>query len=234
LPKKRFAGGSRARKRISRRDWRTIARAASQAVARPAGTRVCARRRNAAYQAGRSIPGGDQQGSAESRARGNISRGLVSPAECDFLALPALREHSEDIPLLAEYFAARYAKKCNRVIQGISTEARASLLQYDWPGNIRELENAMERAVVIGSTECILPEDLPEALLESAPAPADSGNYHEAVRNLKKQLILSGFEQAGGSITEAAKLLGVNSNYLHRLIRNLDLRVALKKNARAQ
>lgn len=149
-------------------------------------------------------------------------------------ALPALREHSEDIPLLAEYFAARYAKKCNRVIQGISTEARASLLQYDWPGNIRELENAMERAVVIGSTECILPEDLPEALLESAPAPADSGNYHEAVRNLKKQLILSGFEQAGGSITEAAKLLGVNSNYLHRLIRNLDLRVALKKNARAQ
>jgi Nif-specific regulatory protein len=149
-------------------------------------------------------------------------------------ALPALREHPEDIPLLAEYFAAGHAKKCNRGIQGISPEARASLMQYDWPGNIRELENAMERAVVIGSSDFILPEDLPEALLESAPSPAADGNYHEAVRNLKRQLILNAFEQAGGSVTEAAKLLGVNSNYLHRLIRNLDLRVALKKSVQAQ
>jgi transcriptional regulator with GAF, ATPase, and Fis domain len=149
-------------------------------------------------------------------------------------ALPALREHAEDIPLLAEYFAARHAKNCNRVVKGISAEARASLMQYDWPGNIRELENAMERAVVIGASDFILPEDLPETLLESAPCAAAFGNYHEAVRNLKKQLILSAFEQAGGSITEAAKLLGVNANYLHRLIRNLDLRVALKKSFQAQ
>ncbi len=148
-------------------------------------------------------------------------------------ALPALREHAEDIPLLAEYFAAGHAKKCNRVIKGISPEARCSLMQYDWPGNIRELENAMERAVVIGSSDFILPEDLPEAFLESVPSPDAFGNYHEAVRNLKRQLILSAFEQAGGSVTEAAKLLGVNSNYLHRLIRNLDLRVALKKSVQA-
>jgi transcriptional regulator with GAF, ATPase, and Fis domain len=148
-------------------------------------------------------------------------------------ALPALREHPEDIPLLAEYFAAGHAKKCNRVVKGISPEARASLLQYDWPGNIRELENAMERAVVVGSSDFILPEDLPEAFLESVPSPDAFGNYHETVRNLKKQLILNAFEQAGGSVTEAAKLLGVNPNYLHRLIRNLDLRVALKKGVQA-
>ncbi len=148
-------------------------------------------------------------------------------------ALPALREHPEDIPLLAEYFAAGHAKKCNRVVKGISPEARASLLQYDWPGNIRELENAMERAVVIGSSDFILPEDLPEAFLESVPSPDAYGNYHEAVRNLKRQLILNAFEQGGGSVTEAAKLLGVNANYLHRLIRNLDLRVAIKKSVQA-
>ena len=148
--------------------------------------------------------------------------------------LPALREHPDDIPLLAEYFAARYAKRCNRDVKGISAEARACLAQYDWPGNIRELENAMERAVVIGSSSFILPEDLPETLLESSPASAAAGpaQYHDAVRNLKKQLILSAFEQGGGSITEAAKLLGLNSNYLHRLIRNLDLRLALKKDAK--
>jgi Nif-specific regulatory protein len=147
--------------------------------------------------------------------------------------LPPLREHGDDIPLLAEYFAARYAKRCNRDIKGISAEARACLAQYDWPGNIRELENAMERAVVIGSSSFILPEDLPETLLET---PVDSAvvsaQYHDAVRNLKKKLILGAFEQGGGSITEAAKLLGLNANYLHRLIRNLDLRLALKKDAK--
>jgi transcriptional regulator with PAS, ATPase and Fis domain len=147
--------------------------------------------------------------------------------------LPALREHPDDIPLLAEYFAARYAKRCNRDVKGISVEARACLARYDWPGNIRELENAMEHAVVIGSSNLILPEDLPETLLESSPTSAAvPGRYHDAVRNLKKQLILNAFEQSGGSITEAAELLGLNSNYLHRLIRNLDLRLALRKDAK--
>jgi Nif-specific regulatory protein len=147
--------------------------------------------------------------------------------------LPTLREHPDDIPLLAEYFAARYAKRCNRDVKGISAEARACLAQYDWPGNVRELENAMERAVVIGSSSFILPEDLPETLLESSPASTGApAQYHDAVRNLKKQLILSAFEQSGGSITEAAKLLGLNPNYLHRLIRNLDIRLALKKDAK--
>ncbi len=150
------------------------------------------------------------------------------------LTMPALREHPEDIPLLAELFAVRNAKKCNRKVKGISPETRACLMQYDWPGNIRELENAMERAVVIGSSDFILPEDLPEAVLETAASSASSpANYHDAVRNLKKQLILSAWEQSGGSFTEAAKILGVHANYLHRLIRNLDLRVTLKKNAKA-
>jgi transcriptional regulator with GAF, ATPase, and Fis domain len=148
-------------------------------------------------------------------------------------ALPPLREHPQDIPLLSEYFVARYAKRCNRDVQGISAEARICLAQYDWPGNIRELENAMERAVVVGSSPFILPEDLPETLLETSPISAASGTrYHDAVRNLKKQLILSAFEQSDGSITETAKLLGLNSNYLHRLIRNLDLRLAMKKDGK--
>jgi transcriptional regulator with GAF, ATPase, and Fis domain len=150
------------------------------------------------------------------------------------LTLPALRDHAEDIPLLAELFAVRNAKKCNRHVKGISPEARACLMQYDWPGNIRELENAMERAIVIGSSDFILPEDLPEAVLETAPSLASGpAKYHDAIRNLKKQLILSAFDQSGGSPTEAARILGVHANYLHRLVRNLDLRVALKKNAKA-
>ena len=104
---------------------------------------------------------------------------------------------------------------------------------YDWPGNVRELENAIERAVVLGATDMLLPEDLPESVLEAAPA-APSGTsalpqYHEAIKQAKRQLILRAVEQSGGSYTEAARLLGVHPNYLHRLIRNLDLKPALKK-----
>ncbi|MGB7848463.1 MAG: sigma 54-interacting transcriptional regulator [Candidatus Acidiferrum sp.] len=146
------------------------------------------------------------------------------------ITLPALREHPDDIPALAEHFMARHAKKCSRGVRWISDQALACLTQYDWPGNIRELENAMERAVVVGSSERILPEDLPDALLESAKSGGNAATkYHEAIRNLKKQLILSALEQTGGSITEAAKQLGVHANYLHRLVRNLELRPTLRK-----
>ncbi len=146
------------------------------------------------------------------------------------LEMPPLRDRQEDIPLLANYFAAKYGEKCNRRISGISAEAQARLLGYDWPGNVRELENAIERAVVLGSTERILLEDLPESVLESeAPATAPGTKYHEAVAQTKKQIILSAMQQAKGNYTEAAKLLGVHPNYLHRLIRNLNLKDQLKK-----
>jgi Nif-specific regulatory protein len=150
------------------------------------------------------------------------------------LVMPPLRERREDIPLLANYFATKYAQKCKRPIHGISPEARACLKSYDWPGNVRELENAVERAVVLGSSDLIRPEDLPEVVLESEPEGAVSinaaiGSYHETIIETKKQLILNAVEQADGNITEAAKLLGVQGNYLHRLISNLNLRSALKK-----
>jgi Nif-specific regulatory protein len=146
------------------------------------------------------------------------------------LEMPLLRDRQEDIPLLANYFAAKYGEKCNRRITGISAEAQARLLGYDWPGNVRELENAIERAVVLGSTDRILLEDLPESVLESEPpATAPGTKYHEAVAKTKKEIILSAMQQAKGNYTEAAKLLGVHPNYLHRLIRNLNLKDQLKK-----
>jgi transcriptional regulator with GAF, ATPase, and Fis domain len=145
------------------------------------------------------------------------------------ITMPALRDHKEDIPLLANYFAAKCAEKCNRRIMGVTPDAGTLLKQYDWPGNIRELENAIERAVVLGSSGMILPEDLPETLHETPANSMRSSTYHEAVRQLKRQLILTAMDQSEGKITEAARLLGVHSNYLHRLIRNLDLRLTLKK-----
>ena len=141
------------------------------------------------------------------------------------ITLPPLRDRREDIPLLASYFMQQYSLEANRPVSGISKEALALLQKYDWPGNVRELENAVERAVVLGSSEFIRPEDLPEALVETSP-PSQSGiqHYHEAVNNLKRQVILRAIEQANGNFTEAAKLLDLHPNYLHRLVRNMDLR----------
>jgi transcriptional regulator with GAF, ATPase, and Fis domain len=162
-------------------------------------------------------------------AEGSFRQDLYYRLNVVNLEMPALRQRAEDIPLLASYFAAKYADKCNRRVMGISPEAKGRLLGYDWPGNVRELENAIERAVVLGTTDLILVEDLPEAVLESeVSATTPVTKYHEAVADTKKRIILNAMDQAKGSFTEAAKLLGVHPNYLHRLIRNLNLREQLK------
>jgi len=143
------------------------------------------------------------------------------------VTLPTLRERREDVPLLASHFATLFGRKVGRRMAGFTVEARACLLRYDWPGNVRELANAVERAVVLGEGELIRPEDLPETLLESAPAARGGvpvGKYHETVNAFKKRLILDALDQAGGNVTRAAELLDLNSTYLHRLIRNFDLK----------
>ncbi|HYX42401.1 MAG TPA: sigma-54 dependent transcriptional regulator, partial [Pyrinomonadaceae bacterium] len=146
--------------------------------------------------------------------------------------MPPLRERREDIPVLAEHFAQKYAQKFTRKVKGIAPAAVAALRAYDWPGNVRELENAIERAVVLGATDTILLEDLPDSVLDAAPIEPTGTSlpqYHEAIKQAKRQLILRAFTSANGSYTEAAHLLGVHPNYLHRLIRNLDLKPELKK-----
>ena len=141
------------------------------------------------------------------------------------LDMPPLRERREDIMLLANYFLDKYGARCNRKLKGFSPEARTCLMAYDWPGNVRELENTIERAVVLGTTEWIIPEDLPEVLLESKVTVAGAmTTYHEAVVQNKKQIILRALEQAQNDQAEAARLLGIHPNYLERLIVNLNLR----------
>jgi len=139
------------------------------------------------------------------------------------LEMPGLRERREDIMLLANYFAAKFGARSNRKLKGFSAEARNCLIAYDWPGNVREVENTIERAVVLGTTEWILPEDLPEAVLEMRETGGSTTTYHAAVVQNKKQIILRALEEANKNHTEAARLLGIHPNYLQRLIRNLNL-----------
>lgn len=144
--------------------------------------------------------------------------------------LPPLRERPEDIPLLANYFAAESSKRVKRRPVRISPEARSCLMSYSWPGNVRELANAIERAIVLGSTDMIQPEDLPEALLETATTDsAPVAKFYDALREVKKQMLLNAVQQAGGNYIEAAKLLGIHPNNLHRLLKNMNLKLAPSK-----
>ncbi|MBL8222890.1 MAG: sigma-54-dependent Fis family transcriptional regulator, partial [Bryobacterales bacterium] len=166
----------------------------------------------------------------EAVERGDFRRDLFYRLNVIPLVVAPLRERREDIPLLAGFFVARFAAKTGRKVKGLSAAARAYLMRYDWPGNVRELENAMERAVVLGTGDTVIPEDLPETILEgtSPPAGVAGGGYHEALNQAKAQLILAAIEKCDGSHGGAAKLLGLHPNYLSRLIRNLNIKDAVK------
>jgi Nif-specific regulatory protein len=160
----------------------------------------------------------------DAMASGEFRHDLYYRLNVVSLEMPPLRERREDVMLLASYFADKYSAMCNRKLKGISPDARRYLMAYDWPGNVRELENTIERAVVLGTTEWILPEDLPEALLETDTAADKSKRtYHDAVVQSKKEIILGAIEQVQGNHIDAARLLGINPNYLQRLLRNLNV-----------
>ncbi len=164
--------------------------------------------------------------------KGDFRQDLFYRLNVVSLKAPALRERPDDILPLAEHFAKKYAAECGRKITGLAPEAQARLRSYDWPGNVRELENAIERAVVLGSTDTILAEDLPEQILAVQPAATGAGQYDAAIDAARRQVVLSAFEQAGYDHDAAASILGLHPNYLHKLIRSMDLRGALKRAAK--
>ncbi len=171
----------------------------------------------------------DLQGAS---ANGDFRPDLYNRLNVVSCELPPLRARRADIPVLAAHFARKYAQQCKRRNAGLAPQTEACLRAYDWPGNVRELANAIERAVVLGATDTILPADLPETVLESAPPDAMGGasaQYQEAIKETKRQLIMRAVEAAGGNYTEAARLLGMQAQYLHRLLRHLNLPPALKK-----
>ena len=142
------------------------------------------------------------------------------------LKTPPLRDRQSDIPALAMQFASKFGEQCGRRITGITPEAQAYLLHYDWPGNIRELENAIERAVVLGMSGMIQLEDLPESIREIKKPAEVSGamQLQEAIDEAKRVAVDRAFEQAKNDHAIAARLLGVHPNYLYRLMRNLGMR----------
>jgi two-component system response regulator PilR (NtrC family) len=151
------------------------------------------------------------------------------------IRLPALRERVEDIPLLADHFVVRFATGMGKTISGISGAAMTCLQAYAWPGNIRELENAIERAVALERSPSILVESLPEqvrgAATQAAGAAAPSENFpdngfdlEQHVQHIEREYIAEALKRAGGVKVKAAELLGMSFRSFRYYMKKYDLK----------
>jgi len=134
------------------------------------------------------------------------------------IEIPSLRERPEDIPLLAEHFLDQYTRAMNRKQMKMSPEALEALRNYSWPGNIRELQNAIERAVVVGRPPVVRVEDLPVRVTRVSPSPGRG-----SIAEVEKSHILSVLESTGWNISNAARILGVDRGTLYNKIRTYGL-----------
>jgi two-component system, NtrC family, response regulator AtoC len=155
------------------------------------------------------------------------------------LVLPALRERRGDIPMLAAHFVEKYNRKLNKKIEGITEDALALLQAYNWPGNIRELENLIERVLLLADGPSITARDLPEPVRQATTPPpatpaaptevsATEGGLKDIVRmkaaELEKDLITKALDETGGNVTRAAKLLQISRKSLQTKMKEFGLR----------
>jgi two-component system response regulator PilR (NtrC family) len=149
------------------------------------------------------------------------------------IALPPLRQRREDIPLLAEHFIAKYSEQMGKSITGIARSSLDLLQQYDWPGNIRELENVIERAVALERTPTILPETLPAAIRAGGrgaapaggdPLPQEGFDLEAHVKEIERSYIAEALQRAGGVQVKAAELLGMSFRSFRYYVKKYNLR----------
>ncbi len=140
------------------------------------------------------------------------------------ITLPPLRQRREDIPLLARHFIQRFRQVTGKAIEGLSAEAMAALMKYDFPGNIRELENIIERAFIICDEREIPPSALPpQAFVDSAPPADRTGDEVGALEKLERDAIRAALDRRGGNRTRAARDLGIHRTTLVRKLRGLGM-----------
>jgi two-component system response regulator HydG len=134
------------------------------------------------------------------------------------IIIPPLRDRREDIPLLAEHFLRIYSEKNRRTIKGFEQGVMQAFIQHSWPGNVREIENIMERMVIMSKGDTITLDDLPPALAgrqqeeESTPSPT-------SLKDVERETIVKTLQQAGGNRTKTAAILGISRKTLQNKIR---------------
>ncbi len=129
--------------------------------------------------------------------------------------VPSLKERLDDVPVLAQVFLDKYANKFQKQVKSISDKAMKLLCSYDYPGNVRELENIIERAVALENTKTILPERLPNfkemrSKASDVQVTEDGLDLEKAVEQVEKELLIKAIQKSNGIKTHAAKLLGIS------------------------
>ncbi|SUX71541.1 two-component system response regulator [Citrobacter braakii] len=150
---------------------------------------------------------------AEEVNAGHFRQDLYYRLNVITIEMPALCQRREDIPLLAEHFLQRFATRNRKAVKGFTPQAMDLLIHYDWPGNIRELENAIERSVVLLTGEYISERELPMAIAATPIKTEYSGEIQPLV-DVEKEVILAALEKTGGNKTEAARQLGITRKTL--------------------
>ncbi|HEY2987230.1 MAG TPA: sigma-54 dependent transcriptional regulator [Candidatus Binatia bacterium] len=136
--------------------------------------------------------------------------------------LPPLRERKDDIPALARYFLRKHSAATRKSVGEITNDAMKRLVAYDWRGNVRELANVIERAVVLGSGPTFDVEDLPARIAAGSPtASLDGYSYREGINAARKELIVKALAKTRGNRSAAAKVLGLEAKYLLKLMKSL-------------
>ena len=155
----------------------------------------------------------------EEVAEGRFREDLYYRLNVVQINMPTLRERYEDIPLLAQHFLEKFGEEMVIPNMTISQSAMEKMVKYNWPGNIRELRNAVERAVVMGNGKEILPEDLPIGNTRVHYPGLQIGlTLEEALNRFKKEFILLNLKHTGGNRSKAAKVMDIQRTYLSRLI----------------
>ncbi len=152
------------------------------------------------------------------------------------ILMPSLRERSEDVPLLAEYFLRLFAKLHKKRHTSMSPGFMGALARHAWPGNVRELQNVIERSIVLANGhERLGVDDLPPELQELGVSDElPKGSFHEAVRGFKRELVRSALAMHTGNRLKAAKELGISRCYLHRLLNQLNVTEGAEEEAELQ
>jgi two-component system NtrC family response regulator len=141
--------------------------------------------------------------------------------------IPPLRERKEDVPLLIDHFLKRFAAENGKNVTGITSEARDLLLKYDYPGNVRELENIIERAVVISRNAVISIDDLPfdeERIDPEYTGKKGEGLLRGSIEEMERRLILEAMEKSGDHQTKAAEILGISERMLRYKLKKYGLK----------
>ena len=139
------------------------------------------------------------------------------------ISLPPLRERREDIPLLLDHFVEKFSRRNGKRIGGLTREAREALLRYDYPGNVRELENLVERAVILTRDEVIGLEDLPLGVKEREGETSGETSLTVLVEGLERRMIREALARADGVQTQAAEILGISERVLRYKLKKYGL-----------